>query len=133
METHKKAKCGKYKYSFCTHKHDAPECEDCILIKRHGKMYKYINGQKYKKCPQCEEYKPLSEFKINSQGNRSWCNDCHRQYAQKRYHTNNKSFMVSHRVDLKKIHVKIDSTSKLIKYVRKRIDNNTRLIEIKQI
>lgn len=133
METAKMAKCNKYKYSFCTHKHDAPECEDCILIKRHGKMYKYINGQRYKKCPQCNEYKPLSAFKTNSQGNRSWCYDCHKKYARERHYTNDKSFMVSHRIDMKKTHIKIDSVPKLIKYIRKCIDNDTRLIEIKQI
>ena len=84
----KMAKCGLQKYSFCTHKHDAIECTSCLLVKRHGKQYKWINGQKYKKCPHCDEYKSLSEFTANSQGNISWCNTCRleyaRQHAQKR-------------------------------------------------
>lgn len=129
----KMAKCGIYKYSFCTHKYDAPECEKCVLINRHGKVYKFINGQKYKKCPHCNEYKPLSEFKPNSQGHVSWCNSCKREYCRNRARGDIKSFMVSHRVEEKKIHINIKSITELIKFVRKCINNNERLIEIKRI
>lgn len=78
----KMAKCGLYKYSFCTHKHDAIECSSCLLVNRHGKMYKYINGVKYKKCPHCGEYKPLSEYHTNSNGHRSWCISCSNTYSK---------------------------------------------------
>lgn len=78
----KMAKCGMYKYSFCTHKHDACECSSCLLVNRHGKMYKYINGVKYKKCPHCGEYKPLSEYHTNSNGHKSWCISCSNAYAR---------------------------------------------------
>lgn len=76
------AKCGMYKYSFCTHKHDACECSSCLLVNRHGKMYKYINGVKYKKCPHCGEYKPLSEYHTNTNGHKSWCISCSNAYAR---------------------------------------------------
>lgn len=76
------AKCGMYKYSFCTHKHDACECSSCLLVNRHGKMYKYINGVKYKKCPHCGEYKPLNEYHTNSNGHKSWCIVCSNAYAR---------------------------------------------------
>lgn len=76
------AKCGLYKYSFCTHKHDACECSSCLLVNRHGKMYKYINGVKYKKCPHCGEYKPLSEYHANSNGYKSWCISCGNAYSK---------------------------------------------------
>ena len=76
------AKCGMYKYSFCTHKHDACECSSCLLVNRHGKMYKYINGVKYKKCPHCGEYKPLSEYHTNTNGHKSWCITCSNAYAR---------------------------------------------------
>lgn len=88
MSTSKLAKCGLYKYSFCTHKHNAVECANCLLVKRHGKMYKFIEGKKYKKCPHCGEYKPLNEFKTNSQGDISWCYECQktnaREYARRK-------------------------------------------------
>ena len=71
-----------YKYSFCTHKHDACECSSCLLVNRHGKMYKYINGVKYKKCPHCGEYKPLSEYHTNTNGHKSWCISCSNAYAR---------------------------------------------------
>lgn len=76
------AKCGLYKYSFCTHKHDAVECASCLLVNRHGKMYKYINGVKYKKCPHCGEYKQLSEYHTNTNGHKSWCITCSNAYAR---------------------------------------------------
>ena len=129
----KMAKCGMHKYSFCTHKHDAPECENCLLIHRRPNLYKWIKGVKYKRCPHCNEYKPLSEFKVNSKGNRSWCYVCQKDYARKRGKNNNKSFMVTHRINERKVHVKFDSVSKMIKFVRNCIQNNERLIEIKRI
>lgn len=78
----KMAKCGLYKYSFCTHKHNATECTSCLLVNRHGKMYKFINGTKYKKCPHCGEYKPLNEYHTNSNGHKSWCIPCSNAYAR---------------------------------------------------
>lgn len=82
MTTPKMAKCGMYKYSFCTHKHDACECSSCLLVNRHGKMYKFIEGIKYKKCPHCGEYKPLSEYHTNSNGHKSWCISCSNTYSK---------------------------------------------------
>ena len=80
----KMAKCGMYKYSFCTHKHDAIECATCLLVQRRTNLYKWIDGKKYKKCPHCGKYKPMTEFKANTNGNKSWCHDCHLEYARKR-------------------------------------------------
>ena len=45
-------------------------------------MYKYINGVKYKKCPHCGEYKPLSEYHTNTNGHKSWCIACSNAYAR---------------------------------------------------
>lgn len=45
-------------------------------------MYKYINGVKYKKCPHCGEYKPLSEYHTNSNGHKSWCISCSNTYSR---------------------------------------------------
>lgn len=129
----KLAKCEKYKYSFCTHKHDAPECKNCVLVIRRDNMYKWINGHKYKRCPHCGEYKLLSEFRTNSQGNKSWCYECHKTYAREKYYGDSKSFMIAHRVGEKKVHVKFDSVPKALKFIRECIDNNERLIEIKRI
>lgn len=129
----KMAKCEKYKYSFCTHKHDAPECTNCVLVIRREKLYKWINGQKYKRCPHCSEYKPLSEFKVNARGDKSWCTTCHRAYAREKYYSDGKSFMISHRVGEKKVHVKFDSVPKMIKFVRNCVKNDERFIEIKRI
>lgn len=89
MSTSKLAKCGLYKYSFCTHKHDACECSSCLLVNRHGKMYKFIEGVKYKKCPHCGEYKQLSEYHTNSNGHKSWCISCSNAYS-KEYAKNKK-------------------------------------------
>lgn len=127
------AKCEKYKYSFCTHKHDAPECTNCVLVIRREKLYKWINGQKYKRCPHCCEYKPLSEFKVNARGDKSWCTKCHKAYAREKYYSDGKSFMISHRVGEKKVHVKFDSVPKMIKFVRNCVKNDERFIEIKRI
>lgn len=129
----KMAKCGIHKYSFCTHKHDAPECENCLLIHRRPNLYIWINGKKHKRCPHCNQYKPLSEFKTNSNGNISWCINCHREYARDRYKMDNKDFMVAHRVGEKKVHVKFNSTHLLIKFIRECIENGEKLIEIKRI
>lgn len=87
------AKCGLYKYSFCTHKHDAIECANCLLIKRHGKIYKYINGVKYKKCPHCSEYKPLNEYHTNSNGHKSWCIVCSNAYSREYAKSKNKAIV----------------------------------------
>ena len=127
------AKCGIYKYSFCTHKHDAPECKKCTLINRRDGLYKWVNGKKYKRCPHCEQYKLMNEFKPNSQGNISWCNDCKRQYSKDVYHKDHKHFMLAHKVDNKKVYIKFDSTFNLLKFVRKRLEEGETSIEIKRI
>lgn len=129
----KMAKCGIQKYSFCTHKHDANECKTCILIKRRTNPYKWINGQKYKKCPHCEEYKPLSEFKTNSEGYRSWCKDCNRTYSRLYKRSNNQTFVISYKENNKKKFEYIKSLPKTIKFVKEYITNNTGPIEIKKI
>ena len=71
MKTPKKAKCDRHTLSFCNTKHDAPECTNCVLVQRRERLYKFVNGHKLKRCPQCGEYKMLHEFKVNSAGHRS--------------------------------------------------------------
>lgn len=130
----KMAKCGLYKYSFCTHKHDATECANCLLIKRHGKMYKFINGIKYKKCPHCGEYKRLDEFKKNSQGYLCWCYDCHKTYARKRHQLIKKTFMIGHKINGKMSYTQVDSAVKMIKYIRQHmVNDNVSAVTIQRI
>lgn len=130
----KLAKCGIHSISFCNHKHDAPQCDNCILVKRRPHMYKFINGYKLKRCPHCGEYKMLHEFKRNSKGHISWCYTCHKEYARNRHRLVNKSFMISHKVDGKKEFIKVDSAVKMIKLVREYlVNNNETIVEIKRI
>lgn len=133
MKTPKKAKCGIHSLSFCNTKHDAPQCESCILVK-HVKRYIFIDGYKLKRCPKCGEYKHLDEFKKNSQGYTSWCYDCHKEYARNRHHLINKSFMIGHKVDGKKEFIRVDSSIKMLKLVRKYLVNNDEtIVEIKRL
>ena len=74
-----------------------------------------------------------SEFKPNSQGNISWCNDCKKQYAKDVYHKDHKHFMLAHKINGKKVHVKFDSTYNLLSFIRKCLDNGETTIEIKRI
>lgn len=130
----KLAKCGIHGLSFCNTKHDAPQCTNCILVRHRDHLYKYANGYKLKRCPHCEEYKMLNEFKPNSKGHRSWCNNCQKQYALARYQTNNKSFMIGYKEDNKKKFMRFDSSSKMIKFIKQHlIDNNNTYVEIKRI
>lgn len=84
MKTSKRAKCGIHSLSFCNTKHDAPQCDNCLLV-RHHKRYIYQNGYKLKRCPHCGEYKRLTEYKVNSKGYTSWCYDCFKSYARARH------------------------------------------------
>lgn len=130
----KLAKCGIHTLSFCNTKHDSPQCESCILVKHRDKLYIYKNGYKLKRCPHCGEYKMLNEFKTNSQGNRSWCNNCHREYALLRYRTNRSTFMVGYKTSHKKEFIQIKSLTKTMKFVRQHLsDNMNSYIEIKRI
>ena len=134
MKTSKLAKCGIHSASFCNNKHDAPQCDNCILIKRRDHLYKYVNGYKLKRCPKCGEYKMLHEFKLNSNGYKSWCYSCHKEYARNRHHLVNKSFMIGHKVNGKKVFVKTDNAIQMIKLIREYlINNDERIVEIKRI
>lgn len=133
MRTPKKAKCGIHSLSFCNTKHDAPQCTNCVLVQHRERLYKFVNGHKLKRCPQCGEYKMLHEFKVNSAGHRSWCYECHKTKARERHRLDKKQFMVGHRVGERKVHVSVKSVVELIKFIRKCINNDERLIEIKRI
>ena len=133
MKTPKKAKCGIHTLSFCNNKHDAQQCTECILVKHRDRKYIYKEGQKYKRCPHCNQYKLLTEYDTNAQGYYGWCRECQREYARMYKRTDKKSFMVGHRVGEKKIHESVKSVSELIKFIRKCINNDKRLIEIKRI
>lgn len=134
MKTLKKAKCGIHGLSFCNTRHDAPQCDNCILVKRRPHIYKFVNGHKLKRCPHCGEYKMLHEFKKNSNGHISWCYTCHKEYARNRQQLVKKSFMIGHKVDNKKVFVKVDSAVKMIKLVREYlVNNNETIVEIKRL
>lgn len=134
MKTPKKAKCGIHSLSFCNTKHDAPQCEECMLVKHRDKIYIFKNGYKLKRCPHCGGYKRLDEFKKNSQGYLCWCYDCHKTYARNRHHLVDKSFMISHKVDGEKVFIKVDSAVKMIKLVREYlVNNNETIVEIKRL
>lgn len=135
MKPTKMAKCNKYKYSFCTHKHDAPECKDCPLIKRHSNIYIYKEGKRYKKCPHCGEYKLLSkEFTMNSNGNYSWCKECTKTYARIRSQANKQVYMIGYKDNGKKNFIQMTSLYKTMVFVKKYLsDTPNSFIEIKRI
>lgn len=135
MKTVKMAKCNKYKYSFCTHKHDAPECKNCILVHRRPKKHITRDGKQYVYCPRCNQYKPKNEFRPNSKGYLSYCIDCRYNYSQDHYKANKQSFMIGYRNNngIRKF-IKVDSASKMIKLVKQHmIDNNEVILEIKRL
>lgn len=135
MKTPKKAKCGIHSLSFCNNKHDAPQCEDCILVKHNNHLYKYINGKKYKYCPHCKQYYPMDMFYKNSQGHISWCINCKKEYAASYHRKNKKSFMIGYKDNngMRKF-IKVDSAGKMIKLVREHmINNNESVLEIKRL
>lgn len=124
------AKCGLYKYSFCTHKHDACECANCLLVKRHGKLYKYVEGRKYKKCPHCGEYKPLSAFKILSNGSISWCMKCMTEYSREHHNKTKHIYTVSYKKDNKQMNMTLNSLPKAIKCAREVLEQNNKSVII---
>ena len=130
----KLAKCGIHSLSFCNTKHDAQQCDNCILVKHRDKLYKYQNGYKLKRCPHCGEYKMLNEFKINSKGNRSWCYSCAKKYAQLRYQNESQVFIVGYKKGHKKEYTEIKSLTKTFAFAKEIIKNNVNAyVEIKRI
>ena len=130
MKTSKLAKCGIHGLSFCNHKHDAPQCDNCTLVKRRDHMYKFVNGHKLKRCPKCGEYKMLHEFKKNSEGYRSWCYTCHKEAARERHHTIKQPFILSTNNNVQSI----DNAVTLIKEIRKLlIDDRCTTITIQKV
>ena len=126
----KLAKCGIHGLSFCNHKHDAPQCDNCTLVKRRDHMYKFVNGHKLKRCPKCGEYKMLHEFKVNSNGHRSWCYKCHKTYSRERHHVIKQPFILSTNNNVQSI----DNAVTLIKEIRKLlIDNKCTVITIQKV
>ena len=131
----KLAKCGLHKYSFCTHKHDAEKCKDCILVHHRPKKRIIKDNITYVYCPHCGEYKPTNEFRPNKQGYLCWCIDCMHNYHKEHYRTNNKSFMIGfkNKNGIRKF-IKIDSSAKMIKFVKEHmIINNESTLEIKRL
>ena len=131
----KMAKCEKYKYSFCTHKHDTQECANCVLVHRRPKKHIIRDGKQLVYCPHCEQYKSKNEFRPNSKGYLCYCIECMHTYGQNHYKSNKKSFMIGYKNNngVRKF-IKVDSASKMIKLVKQHmIDNDDRTLEIKRI
>lgn len=135
MGTPKKAKCNIHSLSFCNNKHDAPQCAECILVKHRGKKYVYKDGQKYKYCPHCEQYKPLTEYNANNKGHYSWCKECQREYSRIYKSTDKKSFMIGYKNnDGARKYIKVNTAPKMIKLVREHmVTNNESSLEIKRL
>lgn len=134
MRTPKKAKCGIHSLSFCNTKHDAPQCEECMLVKHRDKKYIFKNGYKLKRCPHCGEYKRLDEFKKNSQGYLCWCYDCHKSYARDRHRIIKKTFMIGHKVNGIMSYTQVDNAVKMIKYIRQHmVNDNVSAVTIQRI
>lgn len=130
----KLAKCGIHSLSFCNTKHDAPQCQECILVKHRPNLYKFVNGHKLKRCPHCGKYKMLHEYTPNTKGHRSWCDSCHQTYAALRNQINDKSFVIVYKIERKKEFIQFDTLSKTMKFVRQTLnDNENAHIEIKRI
>ena len=130
----KLAKCGIHSLSFCNTKHDAQQCDNCILVKHRDKLYKYQNGHKLKRCPHCGEYKMLHDFKPNTKGHRSWCNNCHQEYAALHNQINDKSFTIVYKIEHKKEFIQLNTLSKTMKFIKQILsDNENTYIEVKRI
>ena len=131
----KMAKCGKYKYSFCTHKHDASECRSCHLITRRPKKQITRNGQILIYCPHCGQYKSKNEFRPNSKGYLCYCINCAHTYNKNHYKSNKKSFMIGYKnINGVRKYIKVDSSSEMIKLVKEHmIYNNELTLEIKRL
>lgn len=131
----KMAKCGIHGKCFCDTKHDAPQCDECILVKhRKEPLYKFVNGHKLKRCPRCGQYKPLNEFYLTKGRWFSWCRTCGNEYSRNYKANSRKHYMIGHK-DKKgnKIFTYVDSPSKMLKYVNKYIvEGNEIVIEIKR-
>lgn len=133
----KLAKCNINTLSFCRTKHDSPQCDECIFVKRRD-PYKWVNGQKLKKCPRCGEYKTLDEFRLTSDSSgrkyRSWCKKCMNEYCRAYSAHSRKHYMIGHKENGKKTFIKVDSPAKMLKLVRKYIvEGNEIIIEIKRV
>lgn len=129
------AKCGIHSVSFCNNKHDSPQCDECILV-RHRKepLYKFINGYKLKRCPKCGEYKLLNEFYLTNGRYFSWCKKCSNEYGKEHNRANRKHYMIGHKVSGRKVFVKVDSSAKMLKFIREHmVIGNETFIEIKRI
>lgn len=134
VRTPKKAKCNIHTLSFCNNKHDSPQCAECILVKHRDKKYIYKDGHRYKLCPQCNQYKLLSEYYINAKGHYGWCKECHKEYKHICKY-DEQSFMISYKNEngMRKF-IKVNSANKMIKLVKQHmIENNERFLEIKRI
>lgn len=128
------AKCGIHSKCFCDTKHDAPQCDDCILVKHRSKLYIFKNGYKLKKCPRCGEYKRLDEFYLTHGRWYSWCKTCGNNYAKEYTKNSRKHYIIGHKENGKKVFVQTNSPTEMIKHVRKYIvEGNEITIEIKRI
>lgn len=120
------AKCGKRTQSFCDNKFkDCEDCKQCSLVNhRFEKLYKYIDGVKYKLCPRCKEYKKLENFSVMTNRYRSWCKSCTNEYNKINSQKNKKLFIVNEKTPM--------TSAEVIAYVRKFIKNNIKVIIIKK-
>lgn len=127
MKEKRMAKCGNYTLSFCRTKFkESEDCKQCTLVNhRFEKLYKYINGVKYKLCPRCKEYKKINEFSILSNRYKSWCKSCTNEYNYINSQRNKKIFIVNEKTPM--------TSAEVMVYVRKFIKSKVKSIIIKKI
>lgn len=120
------AKCNKYTLSFCNNKFmDCEDCKKCSLVKhKFEPLYKFINGVKYKRCPQCGEYYPLSELKqVN--GYKTWCKQCSHKYGVEHYQSKKKLFIINNSEPM--------TGTEMLKWIRENlIVNNVKSVSIRK-
>lgn len=131
----KLAKCNIHSLSFCNNKHDAPQCDNCILVKHRPKKRIIRDGVELIHCSRCNQYKPANHFRPDSNGYVSWCIDCKHEYGKAYYRLNAQSFIIGYKNKngVRKF-VKVDSAAKMIRRVRLHlIENNELYLEIKKL
>lgn len=104
---------------------DCEDCKQCSLVKhKFEPLYKFINGHKYKRCPQCGEYRPLSEYKLMN-GYKTWCSTCKKKYGVERYQSKKKLFIINNLEPM--------TGKEVLKWIRENmIINNIKSINIRK-
>lgn len=132
MKTPILAKCNIHPEWFCKNKHDAPQCDNCVLVKhRKEPLYKWENGYKLKRCPKCGQYKLLTEYRLVSDRSgrkyRSWCKDCQKSYHHEHSSKEEQGLFYIQSVDNSYIDIQPMNIKELIQFIKTTVIKNKKL------